>query len=164
MRTIPGQLEVARSSSPAKTKPRAALSTSVSTFNRFYATQNGIRVQGPGAGLGLVINRRIAASRSRRSAFNSVGAPLPAGTQPGQRVLGGSRKSDYLLIVDSEAPFATKLITELAAAGLETYRASDAESAKQLVSRQSRPTVVLDLRYAALPLTAALLIGEALPR
>jgi len=140
------------------------LSTSASTFNRFYAAQNGIRVQGPGAGLGLVIYRRIAASRRARSAFNSVGPRLRAGTQPGQRVLGASRKSDYLLIVDSGAPFATNLIAELAAAGLDTCRTSDAASARQLLSRKSRRTVVLDLRYAAVPLAAAHLIGEARAR
>jgi hypothetical protein len=153
VKPIPGPLEAARPSSPPKTASRAGLTTSASIFNRFYAAQNGIRVQGPGAGLGLAINRRIAASRSPQQA-----------SQPGQRVFGSNRKSDYLLIVDSEAPFAIKLRAELAAAGLKTYLASDAESAKQALSRRSRPTVVLDLRYAALPLTAALLIGEALVR
>jgi orotidine-5'-phosphate decarboxylase len=72
-------------------------------------------------------------------------------------------KSDYLLIIDGEAPFAAKLTAELAAVGLETIRASDAESAKQLLAR-SRTPVVLDLRYAALPITAALPIAEALTR
>jgi hypothetical protein len=159
-----GQLEAARLSSPAKPARRAALSTSVSIFNQFYAAQNGLRVQGPGAGLGLAINRRIAASRRPRNASNPVGPSLRAGNQPGQRVLGSHRKSDYLLIVDSEAPFGSKLLAELVAAGLETYRTSDAESARQLAAGKSRPTIVLDLRFAALPIAAALLIGEALAR
>ena len=161
---IPRQLEVARPSSPAQTEPRAALSTSASTFNQFYAAQNGIRIQGPGAGLGLVINRRIAASRSMPDALNSARPGLRAGNQPGHPDVGARRKSDYLLILDSQTPFATKLMAELAAAGLQACRVSDTESAKQLVSRKSRPTLVLDLRYAALPLTAAFLIGGALAR
>jgi hypothetical protein len=162
VKPTPGQLDT-RPSSPAKTTRRAGLSTSASVFNRFYAAQNGIRVQGPGAGLGLAINRRIAASRSTQRGANSVGS-VPQAGKPGQRVLGSSRKADYLLIVDSQAPFATKLVAELAAAGLKPYLASDAESAKQLLALKSRSTVVLDLRYAALPLTAAFLIGEALAR
>jgi hypothetical protein len=136
--------------------------TSASIFNRFYAAQNGIRIQGPGAGLGLAINRRIAASRSVRSASYSTGPQLRGCNQPTQPV-GSSRRSDYLLIVDSEAPFATKLTAELAAFGLETLRASDAESAKRLLTDKSRRAVVLDLRYAALPLNAPP-IAEALLR
>jgi hypothetical protein len=156
-----GRLEVASPGSPARTMPRAALSTSASIFNRFYAAQNGIRVQGPGAGLGLAINRRIAALRSGRRASNSIGPTLRAGNEPRQRA-GNSRRSDYLLIVDSKGPFATELTAELAAVGLESFRACDAESAKQLLSRTARPTVVLDLRYAALPLVGAPPNAEAL--
>jgi CheY-like chemotaxis protein len=63
----------------------------------------------------------------------------------------GLTKSDYVLIVDGDAAFARLLKTELAAVGLETLRASDAETAAQLLAGTSPRAVILDLRFAGLP-------------
>ena len=60
-------------------------------------------------------------------------------------------RSDYVLIVDGDAAFAKLLKTELALTGLETLRASDAETAEQMLAGTSPRAVVLDLRYAGLP-------------
>ena len=133
-------------------KPHAALGTSVSVFQSFYSAQNKLRLQGPGAGLGLTINRRIGASRD---------AAIPdrrgdrAGNQSQQRFARNHHRSDYLLIVAGDAPYATELTSELAAVGVATLRASDARSMKQLFAHRSPPPVVIDLRYAALPMPAA---------
>jgi DNA-binding response OmpR family regulator len=59
-------------------------------------------------------------------------------------------KSDYVLIVDGDAAFARLLKTELAAIGLETLRASDAETAAQLLAGTSPRAIILDLRFAGL--------------
>jgi hypothetical protein len=128
------------------------VSTSVSGFQKFYTAQNDLRLHGPGAGLGLTINRRIQASRDR-----AVSDPRGdrAGNQPQQRAARNGHRSDYVLIVADDAPFATQLTSELAAFGIATLTASDTDSTKQLLAQRSPPPVVIDLRYAGLPVPVA---------
>jgi hypothetical protein len=133
-------------------KPHAAVSTSVSVFQRFYSAQNDLRLRGPGAGLGLTINRRIGASRE---AAMSDRRGDRTGNQSQQRGARNLHRSDYLLIVAGDAPFATELTSELAAVGVATLRASDTHSTKRLLAHRSPPPVVIDLRYAGLPMPAA---------
>ena len=57
-------------------------------------------------------------------------------------------RSDYVLIVDSDAQFATQLKTELATVGLEALRVADAEAARQILIDLSPQPVILDLRVA----------------
>jgi ActR/RegA family two-component response regulator len=64
---------------------------------------------------------------------------------PGSRDL---TRSDYLLIVDSDAPFAMQLKTELATVGLEALRVADAEAAQQILVELSPQAIVVDLRLA----------------
>jgi hypothetical protein len=128
------------------------VSTSVSGFQKFYTAQNDLRLHGPGAGLGLAINRRIKASRDR-----AVSDPRGdrAGNQSQQRGARNGHRSDYVLIVADDAPFATQLTSELAAVGIATLTASDTDSTKQLLAQRSPPPVVIDLRYAGLPVPFA---------
>ena len=122
-------------------------------FEKFYRAENGIRMRGPGAGVGLTINRRIVESHGGQVAATSKGPGKGARfhfTLPLAQSVG---RSDYVLIVDGDAAFAKLLKTELALTGLETLRASDAETAEQMLAATSPRAVVLDLRYAGLPTT-----------
>jgi DNA-binding response OmpR family regulator len=68
---------------------------------------------------------------------------------PGQlKVVQDLTRSDYVLIVDSDAQFGTQLKTELATVGLEALRVADAEAAKQILIDLSPRPIVLDLRLA----------------
>jgi len=138
------------------------VSTSISIFRNFYTTQSGKRVRGPGAGLGLAINRGIGASRAASLATALKGLPNAAGQHSGRAEVRNSRKADYLLIVNGYGRFASLLRSELEAAGIETLRASDRESAKQMLMRRSPRTVVLDIRHAGLPKRSVALVSEAL--
>ena len=122
-------------------------------FRKFYRAENGIRMGSPGAGLGLAINRRIIESHGGQVAATSGGPGQGACFQFTLPVAKSVTRSDYILIVDGDAAFARLLKTELATVGLETLRASDAETAEQMLARTSPRAVVLDLRYAGLPLT-----------
>ena len=120
-------------------------------FRKFYRAENGLRMRGPGAGLGLAINRRIVESHGGQVAATSRGpgkGALFRFTLPVARDLA---KSDYVLIVDGDATFARLLKTELARVGLETLRASDAETARQMLADTSPRAIVVDLRLAGLP-------------
>jgi hypothetical protein len=152
VKPIPGRPKVVQSSVPDSGKPHAAVSTSVSAFQRFYNAQNDLRLHAPGAGLGLTINRRIMASRERAISQRRGDR---AGNQPQQHAARNLHRSDYVLIVAGDAPFATQLTSELAAVGVATLRASDTYSTKQLLAQRSPPPVVIDLRYAGLPILAA---------
>jgi hypothetical protein len=152
MNPIQGRRKVVHTSLPDSTKPHAAVSTSVSVFQRFYTAQNELRLRGPGAGLGLTINRRIVASRD---AAISDRRGDRAGNQSQQRAARNLHKSDFVLIVPGDAPFATQLTSELAAVGVATLRASDTHSTKLLLGHRLPRPVVIDLRYAALPIPGA---------
>jgi DNA-binding response OmpR family regulator len=60
-------------------------------------------------------------------------------------------QSDYVLIVDGDAAFARLLKTELASVGLQTLRASDAETARKMLADTSPRAIVLDLSAAGRP-------------
>jgi hypothetical protein len=137
---------------PDSGKPQAAVSTSASVFQGFYSAQNDLRLHGPGAGLGLTINRRIGASRDA-ARWDHLGDR--AAKQSQRRAARNLHRSDYLLIIAGDAPYATELTNELAAVGLAALRTSDAHATKQLLAHRSPPPVVIDLRYAALPMPAA---------
>jgi Osmosensitive K+ channel histidine kinase len=120
-------------------------------FRKFYRAENGLRMRGPGAGLGLAINRRIIESHGGQVAATSAGPGKGARFQFTLPLARGLTTSDYVLIVDGDAAFARLLKTELAAIGLETLRASDSETAAQLLAGTSPRAVILDLRFAGLP-------------
>jgi len=120
-------------------------------FRKFYRAENGLRMRGLGAGLGLAINRRIVESHGGQVAATSGGAGKGARFQLTLPVARDVTKSGYVLIVDGDAAFARLLKTELTAVGLETLRVSDAETAQQMLVDTSPQAIVLDLGLAGLP-------------
>ena len=120
-------------------------------FRKFYRAENGLRMRGLGAGLGLAINRRIVESHGGQVAATSGGAGKGARFQFTLPVARDVTKSGYVLIVDGDAAFARLLKTELTAVGLETLRVSDAETAQQMLVDTSPQAIVLDLGLAGLP-------------
>ncbi|MEA2655933.1 MAG: hypothetical protein QOI23_1298 [Chloroflexota bacterium] len=119
-------------------------------FRKFYRAENGVRMRGPGAGLGLAINRRIVESHGGQVVASSGGPGNGARFHFSLPVERDPKRSDYVLIVDGDAAFARLLKTELANVGVETLRASDTETAKQLLMETSPRAIVLDLRLAGL--------------
>jgi CheY-like chemotaxis protein len=117
-------------------------------FRKFYRAENGLRMRGPGAGLGLAINRRIVESHGGEVSASSGGPGKGARFQFSLPLARDLKKSDYVLIVDGDAAFAKLLKAELANVGLETLRASDAESAHKMLVDTSPRAIVLDLRFA----------------
>jgi CheY-like chemotaxis protein len=120
-------------------------------FHKFFRAENGLRMRGPGSGLGLAINRRIVESHGGQVAASSDGPGKGARFQFTLPVARPVSKSDYVLIVDSDAAFARLLKAELAATGIEALRASDPETAAQLLAASSPRAVIVDLRFAGLP-------------
>jgi CheY-like chemotaxis protein len=120
-------------------------------FRKFYRAKNGLHMRGPGAGLGLAINRRIVESHGGQVAAISGGPGQGAIFQFTLPVARDLTKSDYVLIVDGDAAFARLLKTELASGGLETLRASDAETAQKMLVVSAPQAIVLDLGLAGLP-------------
>ena len=120
-------------------------------FRKFYRAENGLRMRGPSAGLGLSINRRIVESHGGQVAASSGGPGKGSRFQFTLPVARDLTKSDYVLIVDGDAAFARLLKTELAAVGLKTIRACDAETAQQMLAETSPRAIVLDLTFAGLP-------------
>lgn len=120
-------------------------------FQKFYRAANGLRMRGPGAGLGLAINQRIVESHGGQIGASSGGPGKGARFQFTLPVAPDLTKSDYVLIVDGDAAFARLLKAELATAGLETLRVPDTETAHQMLIGTSPRAIVIDLRFAGLP-------------
>jgi CheY-like chemotaxis protein len=114
-------------------------------FRKFYRTDVGVRGRGPGAGLGLAINRRIIEAHGGQVSASSRGRGKGARFQFTLPVAGTAPKAGYILIVEDDPAFAKLLKAEFAIVGLETIRAADGETAQQLISGTMPRAIVLDL-------------------
>lgn len=114
-------------------------------FRKFYRADSSVRRRGPGAGLGLAINRRIIEAHGGHVEASSKGRGMGARfmfTLPVARRVTGS---GYVLIVEDDAAFARLLRAEFASVGLDTLRAADAETAQQMLADTTPRAMVLDL-------------------
>ncbi len=116
-----------------------------SLFRKFYRAQNGVRRLGPGAGLGLAINRMIIEGHGGKVEVASKGLGKGARftfTLPVSRP--GDMTGDVLIIED-DAAFASLMKAEFGALGLTTVRAADAETAERLLAAMTPRAIILDL-------------------
>jgi CheY-like chemotaxis protein len=114
-------------------------------FKKFYRTDNGARRRTPGAGLGLAINHRLIEAHGGQVSVMSKGLGKGARFQFTLPVAHPVPESDYILIVEDDAGFASLIRAELAILGFSTVRASDAETAQQILLEAPPRAVILDL-------------------
>lgn len=115
-------------------------------FRRFYRVETESRQSIKGTGLGLSIAKNIVEAHGGKLTAHSDGVAT-----------GGSRfvftiplarenaQFGEILVVEDDSGFAHLLEAELAARGLSSVWASDAETAEQLMTKQKVRAVVLDL-------------------
>ena len=115
-------------------------------FRKFYRAQSGVRtLGGPGAGLGLAMNHRIIEAHGGQVEASSKGRGKGARFQftlPISRP--GATRAD-VLIVEDDAGFASLMQAELAAQGLSTVRAADAETAEHMLADTTPRAIILGL-------------------
>lgn len=119
-------------------------------FRKFYRADNGIHKRGPGAGVGLAINKRIVESHGGQVTAGSEGPGRGARFQFTLPASSNLPAADYVLIVECEAAFAKLLKNEFAAIGLDTLRACDADTAQQIVWKRAPRAMVLDVTQLGL--------------
>jgi CheY-like chemotaxis protein len=114
-------------------------------FKKFYRTDAGAGRRVPGAGLGLAINQRVVEALGGQVSVASRGLGKGARFQFTLPVARSARGSDYILILEDDAGFASLIRAELAVFGFNTVRAVDAETAQQILVDAPARAVILDL-------------------
>lgn len=114
-------------------------------FNRFFRVGGSDRRQISGTGLGLAISRRIIEVHGGRVGAESAGVGQGSRFYFTLRVVPAEAQSGDVLLVEDDAGFAHLLEAELAAAGLSSVWAPDAETASRLIIQMTPRAVVLDL-------------------
>ncbi len=120
-------------------------------FHKFYHADRGVGRHTPGAGLGLAITHTIVEAHGGRVAASSKGLGKGARFQFTLPITQPDARSSEVLIIESEAWFASILKVEFAAQGLSTVRAADAETAERLLLAMAPRAIVLDLALPGLP-------------
>jgi CheY-like chemotaxis protein/anti-sigma regulatory factor (Ser/Thr protein kinase) len=111
-------------------------------FGKFYRADPRMR---PGLGIGLAINQRIIDAQGGRISVQSPGPGKGSRFQFTLEKTPAELKPADVLIVEDDASFAALLTAELAAFGLSTVRASDAESAERILASMTPGAILLDL-------------------
>ncbi|MGH7765057.1 MAG: hybrid sensor histidine kinase/response regulator [Candidatus Dormibacteraceae bacterium] len=114
-------------------------------FNKFYRVGNPDRRQISGTGLGLAISRRIIEGHGGLVRAESEGLGHGSRFTFGLRPVSAAAKSGDVLIVEDDVGFARLIEAELAANGLTSVWAPDAETADQLAAQMSSRAMVVDL-------------------
>ncbi len=111
-------------------------------FGKFYRADPRLR---PGLGLGLAINLRIIEAHGGRIEVQSSGQGR--GTRFGFTLETAPPDLEVadVLVVEDDPSFAGLLKAELAAVGLTTVRAGDAESAERILASMTPRAILLDL-------------------
>jgi CheY-like chemotaxis protein/anti-sigma regulatory factor (Ser/Thr protein kinase) len=114
-------------------------------FKKFYRSDHGAGRRASGAGLGLAINQKIVEALGGQVSVASRGPGKGARFQFTLPVARSARGSDYVLVLEDDAGFASLIRAELAVFGLSTVRAVDAETAQQILVDAPASAVILDL-------------------
>jgi len=120
-------------------------------FHKFYRADRGVGRHPPGAGLGLAITHTIVEAHGGRVAASSKGLGKGARFRFTLPISQPDARSADVLIIESEAWFASILKVEFAAQGLSTVRAADAETAERLLLDLAPRAIILDLALPGLP-------------
>ena len=119
-------------------------------FRKFYRSDNGVGRLAPGGGLGLAINRRLIEAHGGQVEATSNGAGRGSRFQFSLPISEASAASGDILIVEDDPGFAKLIKAEFAANGLTTVRASDAETAQEMLAHMSPRAIILDLMLPGL--------------
>ena len=119
-------------------------------FRKFYRADSGVRRQSPGSGMGLAINHRIIEAHGGQVSATSKGAGKGTRFQFTLPVARQVTGTGYILIVEDDASFASLIKAEFATLGLDTVRATDAETAQHMLVDTTPRAIVLDLRLPGL--------------
>jgi len=114
-------------------------------FTKFYRVSGVGRKQISGTGLGLAISRRIIEGHGGQVRAESEGPGRGSRFFFTLRVAGAGTHSGDVLIVEDDAGFARLVEAELAAKGLSSVWAPDAETAEQLLRHMKPRAAVVDL-------------------
>jgi CheY-like chemotaxis protein len=114
-------------------------------FRKFYRADNGVGRLAPGGGLGLAINRRLIEAHGGQVVASSKGAGKGSRFQFSLPISQPSAASGDVLIIEDDPGFARLIKAEFAANGLSTVRASDAETAQQMLAHMTPRAIILDL-------------------
>lgn len=114
-------------------------------FNKFYRVSGADRKQIAGTGLGLAISRRIIDGHGGQVRAESEGLGRGSQFYFTLRIAAAGTQSGDVLIVEDDAGFARLVEAELAANGLTSVWAPDAETAAQLLAQKAPRAVVVDL-------------------
>jgi CheY-like chemotaxis protein/nitrogen-specific signal transduction histidine kinase len=119
-------------------------------FRKFYRADNGVGRLAPGGGLGLAINRRLIEAHGGEVRASSKGRGKGSRFQFTLPISQPSAASGEILIVEDDPGFARLIKAEFAANGLSTVRASDAETAQQMLAHMTPRAIILDLMLPGL--------------
>ena len=119
-------------------------------FRKFYRSDNGVGRLAPGGGLGLAINRRLIEAHGGQVEATSSGAGKGSRFQFSLPISEANATSGDVLIVEDDLGFAKLIKAEFALNGLSTVRASDAETAQEMLVHMSPRAIILDLMLPGL--------------